>query len=49
MTQNPIPPPRTTKQLPIFKVIKNLIERDPSDRYMSAIDALLDLEALGED
>ena len=49
MTQDPIPPPKATKQLPIFKVIKNLIERDPSDRYMSAIEALLDLESLGED
>lgn len=48
MTQDPKPPPKSVKQLPIFKVIKNLVERDPSDRYLSAVEALYDLEHLGD-
>ncbi len=46
MTQDPKPPPKGVKQLPVFKVIKNLIERDPSDRYLSAVEAIYDLEHL---
>ena len=48
MTQDPKPPPKSVKQLPIFKVIKNLVERYPSDRYLSAVEALYDLEHLGD-
>jgi len=48
MTQDPKPPPKSVKQLPIFKVIKNLIERDPTDRYLSAVEAIYDLEHLGD-
>lgn len=48
MTQDPKPPPKSIKQLPLFRVIKNLIERDPTDRYLSAVEALYDLEHLGE-
>ncbi len=47
MTQDPRPPPKMIKQLPIFKVIRNLTERDPSDRYLSAVEAIYDLEHIG--
>ncbi len=48
LTQDPKPPPKSIKQLPIFRVIKNLMERDPSDRYISAVETIYDLEHLGD-
>jgi serine/threonine-protein kinase len=48
LTQDPTPPPKAIKQLPLFKIVKNLIERDPSDRYLSAVEALDDLENLAK-
>lgn len=47
LTQDPKPPPEDIEQLPIFRIIKHLIERDPTDRYLSAAEALQDLEELG--
>jgi len=48
LTQDPKPPRKGVKQLPIFRVIKNLMERDPTDRYLSAVEAIYDLEHLGD-
>ncbi|MDY0003639.1 MAG: serine/threonine-protein kinase [Polyangia bacterium] len=47
LTKEPKPAPPAVRRLPIFRIIKNLIERDPADRYMSAVEALHDLESLG--
>jgi serine/threonine-protein kinase len=46
LTQDPKPPPPQVRRLPLFRIIKQLIERDPVDRYLSAVDAISDLETL---
>lgn len=47
LTQEPKPAPPAVRRMPIFRVIRNLIARDPADRYLSAVDAIHDLEGLG--
>lgn len=46
LTQEPKPPSPAVRRLPLFRIIKHLIERDPLDRYLSAVEAMHDLEAL---
>lgn len=46
LTQDPKPPPPSIRRLPLFRIIKHLIERDPVDRYLSAVEAIHDLESL---
>jgi eukaryotic-like serine/threonine-protein kinase len=47
LTQEPKPAPTHIRRLPLFRIIKHLIERDPVDRYLSAVEAIADLENLG--
>lgn len=46
LMSEPKPPPPAVRHLPLFRVIRTLIARDPADRYLSAVEAIHDLEAL---
>ena len=46
MTSEPEPPPKAVKRYPIYHIIRTLLERDPTDRYLSAVDALTEIEAI---
>jgi serine/threonine-protein kinase len=44
LSTDPEPPPEHIRNLPIYKVIKRLMERNPSRRYAVAAEALRDIE-----